>query len=172
MMHGALWVQLKTTGALSERVRNLAWQVWWGVLALTAVVTAVSFSVQPQIKENFLTWPVGGILPLLAVAGLAGVAFELRKRDERKAFFASCLYLVGMLTSVVFGVYPMVLPARNPAYSLTVDGAKAGAYGLKIGLIWWVIGMILAAGYFTYVYRAFAGKVNAETDSDEHGSSY
>jgi len=50
-----------------------------------------------------------------------------------------------MLTSVVFGVYPMVLPARNPVYSLTVTTAKAGAYGLKVGLVWWFLGMILAA---------------------------
>jgi cytochrome bd ubiquinol oxidase subunit II len=83
-------------------------------------------------------------------------------------FIASATYLAGMLTSVVFGVYPMVLPARNPIYSLTVSGAKAGAYGLKIGLIWWVIGMILAAGYFTFVYRSFAGKV--AVDKGSHGS--
>jgi cytochrome d ubiquinol oxidase subunit II len=103
------------------------------------------------------------------VAGLAGVVFELRKHDERKAFFASCAFLLGMLTSVVFGVYPMVLPARNPIYSLTVEGAKAGAYGLKVGFIWWIVGMILAAGYFTFVYRSFAGKVGVDGDSNGHG---
>jgi len=108
-------------------------------------------------------------LPLMAVAGLAGVAFELRKHDERKAFFASCAYLAGMLTSVVFGVYPMVLPARNPLYSLTVESAKAGSYGLKVGVLWWTVGMILAAGYFTLVYRSFAGKVEVESDSSGHG---
>ena len=168
MMHGALWVQLKTKGAVNERARTLCWRVWWGVLVLTAVVTASSFQVQPQIKENFVTWPVGLILPLLAVAGLAGVAFELRNTQEQKAFFASCLYLVGMLTSVVFGVYPMVLPARNPVYSLTVASAQAGSYGLKVGLIWWIVGMILAAGYFTFVYRSFAGKVEVESDPGGH----
>jgi len=103
------------------------------------------------------------------VAGIAGVVFELRNRDERKAFFASCAYLAGMLTSVVFGVYPMVLPARNPVYSLTVTTAKAGDYGLKIGLAWWVIGITLAAGYFTYVYRSFAGKVVVDKDSHGYG---
>jgi len=168
VMHGALWVQLKTSGAVNERAKKVAGRVWWGVVALTAVVTAVTFQVQPQVKANFVTWPFGVVLPLLAVAGLAGVAFELRKRQEGKAFFASCLYLVGMLTSVVFGVYPMVLPARDPLYSLTVEGAKAGAYGLKVGIIWWAIGMILAAGYFTYVYRSFAGKVEVGGDSEGH----
>jgi cytochrome d ubiquinol oxidase subunit II len=101
------------------------------------------------------------------VAGIAGVLFELRHHDERKAFFASCAYLTGMLTSVVFGVYPMVLPARNPLYSLTVTSAKAADYGLKIGLAWWILGILLAAGYFTYVYRSFAGKV--VVDKDAHG---
>ena len=75
-----------------------------------------------------------------------------------------------MLTSVVFGVYPMVLPARNPAHSLTIANAKAGEYGLKIGLVWWGLGMLLAAGYFTYVYRSFSGKVAIDKDSHGYGS--
>jgi len=61
------------------------------------------------------------------------------------------------------------LPARNPVYSLTVESAKAADYGLKIGLAWWIIGIILAAGYFTYVYRSFAGKVVVEKDPHGYG---
>jgi cytochrome d ubiquinol oxidase subunit II len=168
VMHGALWVRMKTSGPVSERAAALARQIWWAVLALTAIVTSFTFKVQPQVKENLTTWPLGLVFPLLAVAGLAGVQFELIKRDERKAFFASCLYITGMLTSVVFGLFPMVLPARNPVYSLTVNSAKAGDYGLRVGLIWWVVGMILATGYFTYVYRSFAGKVAVEKDPHGH----
>jgi cytochrome d ubiquinol oxidase subunit II len=167
VMHGGLWVQMKTSGPVNLRAGRLAGRVWWLVVGLTAAVTAVTFGVQPQVQENFTTWPWGLIFPLLAVAGIAGVLFELRKCDERKAFLASCAYLTGMLTSVVFGVYPMVLPARNPVYSLTVASTKAGAYGLKVGLVWWVVGMILATLYFTHVYRAFAGKV--VVDKDSHG---
>lgn len=68
-----------------------------------------------------------------------------------------------MLTSVVFGVYPLVLPAsNNPAYSLTIYNAKGGDYGPRVGLFWWTMGIILATGYFVYGYRHFAGKVSAE----------
>ena len=169
MMHGGLWVQMKTSGAVNGRAGKLAERAWWGVVALTALVTALTFQIQPQIKNNFATWPAGIVFPVLAVAGIAGVLFELRKGDERKAFLASCAYLAGMLTSVVFGVYPMVLPARNPLYSLTVTSAKAADYGLKIGLAWWILGIILAAGYFTYVYRSFAGKVILDKNSHGYG---
>jgi hypothetical protein len=41
-----------------------------------------------------------------------------RKRRELTAFVCSALYIVGMLTSVVFGVFPMVLPAiSDPRFS-------------------------------------------------------
>ncbi len=167
MMHGSLWLQWKTDGALNQRAARLAVWCWWGVLVLTALVTAITFSIQPQVSVNFKTWPLGYIFPLMAIAGLAGIQFELRRKNERNAFLSSCAYLLGMLTSVVFGVYPMVLPARNQIYSLTVHNAKAGDYGLKVGLAWWLIGMALAAIYFTNLYRSFAGKVSA--DSPSHG---
>jgi hypothetical protein len=63
----------------------------------------------------------------------------------------------------------MVMPARNPEYSLTATSAKGRVYGLKIGLVWWIIRMILAAGYFACLYRSFAGKV--VVDANRHGSS-
>jgi len=165
MMHGALWVRLKTVGAVSERAAGLAGGAWWAVAALTVVVSLITFRVQPNVLTNFTRWPWGIIFPVLAVAGILAVRFYLARNDEWKAFLSSAAYLTGMLTSVVFGVYPMVLPARNVAYSLTVANAKAGDYGLKIGLAWWVIGVFLATIYFVVVYRSFAGKVHVGQDS-------
>jgi len=169
VMHGALWVQMKTTGAVNQRSAMFAANAWWGVLILTAMVTTITFKIQSQVKENFVTWPWGLIFPFLAIAGIVGVRFELVKRDERKAFFASCAYLMGMLTSVVFGLYPLVLPARNPVYSLTISSAKAADYGLKVGLVWWTFGILLVIGYFTHTYRSLAGKV-AVAEHKAHSS--
>jgi cytochrome d ubiquinol oxidase subunit II len=87
----------------------------------------------------------------------------MQRKDDLKSFLASCVYLLGMLTSAVFGLYPLVLPASsNPAHSLTIYNAKAGDYGLRVGLAWWIIGMLLAASYSVHVYRHFAGKVRVE----------
>jgi cytochrome d ubiquinol oxidase subunit II len=160
MMHGALWLTLKTEGPVHDRSERLARGTWWSILVLTIVLTVITFKVQPAVPANLSTHPWGYIFPALALSGLAGMAWFMRKRDELKSFLASCAYIVGMLTSVVFGLYPMVLPAcTNPVYSLTVDNAKAGDYGLRIGLAWWIVGMILVTGYSIYVYRSFAGKI-------------
>jgi cytochrome d ubiquinol oxidase subunit II len=97
------------------------------------------------------------------------VPVELRRKNQLNAFLASCVCLLSMLTSVVFGVYPMVLPARYPTFALTVENAKASDYGLKIGLIWWVIGVARATVYFVHVYRSFAGEVPVQTDGQGHG---
>jgi len=71
-----------------------------------------------------------------------------------------------MLTSAVFGLYPNVLPANTgPQFSLTVYNASAPPYGLKVGLAWFIPGILLACGYTIFVYRHFAGKVKLE----EHG---
>jgi cytochrome d ubiquinol oxidase subunit II len=163
VQHGSLWVWHKTTGELSERAAHVASRMWWGVLILTALVTVVTFRVQPKVPKNLSAMPWGYIFPSLAIAGFVGVRIFLARRDSLRSFLASCAFLVGMLTSVVFGVYPDVLPARNPAYSLTAQNVKAGEYGLKVGLIWWAIGMALAAIYFVRVYRLFAGKVVSNT---------
>jgi len=163
VLHGALWLGLKTDGAVRARSFALAGSTRWIVLALTIVLTAITFKVQPGVPANLANHPWGYVFPALALLGLGGMFWFIRKQDELKSFVASSLYIVGMLTSAVFGLYPLILPAStNPAYSLTVDNAKAPDYGLRIGLAWWIVGMILVVAYHYHVYKSFAGKVKIE----------
>jgi cytochrome bd ubiquinol oxidase subunit II len=169
--HGALWLAVKTEGPVQDRARQLARRVWWGAAGMTMLVTGFTFRVQPQVPASLSARPWGYIFPALAVAGLLSLRWFLTGRTtqqkDRRTFLASCGYLAGMLTSVVFGVYPYVLPAStNPAYGLTIHNAKAGDYGLRIGLIWWAIGIALAIGYFVFTYRQFAGKVKANAEHE------
>ena len=162
-LHGALWVNLKTEGELQQRARRVARVAWLAVAVLTVIVTFASFSIQPHLAASFAAMPLGFIFPALALAGLLGsIAFLSRQRDG-SAFLASCLYIVGMLTSLVFGVFPNVLPSNgDPNTSLTISNASAPDYGLGVGLAWFAPGVLLAAAYFTFVYRKFSGKVSPE----------
>jgi len=110
--------------------------------------------------------PAGYIFPALALLGMAGVAVFLKKGEDLKAFLASAIYIIGMLTSVVFGVFPLVLPAvGDPSTALTIHNASAPPYGLQVGLMWFTPGILLAISYTVFLYRKFAGKV----DVDEAG---
>lgn len=167
VVHGAIWLTVKTEGPVQDRARRLAGRIWWGLALLTILVTWSSFRIQPQLSAGFSARPWEYIFPALAVAGLIGVIVFLK--EETKAFVASCAYLVGMLTSVTFALYPDVLPASgNPGYSLTVENAKAATYGLKVGLVWWIIGISLATTYTIIVYRSFAGKAHASPGEESY----
>jgi cytochrome d ubiquinol oxidase subunit II len=154
MFHGALWVAYKTEGIVQVRARALADLLRWPVAALVALVLGLSYLVQPRSIRG--AW----LLPFAAIA--LAVAGWLAKND-RTRFLASSAFIVAMLVGAVLGVYPYVLPSNgDPQLGLTIYNAAAAPYGLSIGLRWFIPGIVLAAGYFFYVYRHFAGKVRSE----------
>jgi cytochrome d ubiquinol oxidase subunit II len=166
LLHGALWVTLKTDGPLEARCRLLALRAWWPAAAMLVLITILSFQIQPQLAASFSARPWGYVFPAAAL-----IAFVLIRvwtpRRAAAAFLASSAFIAAMLSSAAFGLYPYVLPSRaDPRFGLTVANAAAGAYGLRIGLAWWIPGTALAIGYFVFVYRRFAGKVRL------HGEGY
>ena len=78
VLHGALWVAVKTEGPVHDRSSSLARGIWWIVLVLTIVLTAITFKVQPEVPANLTTHPWGYIFPALALFGLAGMAWFMR----------------------------------------------------------------------------------------------
>src|SRR6266436_726739 len=158
-VHGASYIAVKTEGVVNVRSRRIAWFAWLVTLVLTVLGTIATFSVQPAVGASFGSHPWEIIFPSIALVGLLGVGyFRFRQRDLA-AFFSSCAYIVGMLACVAISLYPMVLPAVNPANSLTISNASASQYGQTVGLVWWIIGIILAVIYFVITYRLFWGKV-------------
>jgi cytochrome bd ubiquinol oxidase subunit II len=162
-VHGSLWVSLKTEGAVEARARRLAQSVWWGLLAWLVPITFASFRIQPHLKQSFAAHPWGYVFPLLAIVGLIGIRVLGGVRGGLDAFLCSCLFILGMLTSAAFGIYPYVLPSNaDPSLGLTVHNSAAPLYGLQVGLMWFIPGMLLACGYFVYTYRSFSGKVKLD----------
>jgi cytochrome d ubiquinol oxidase subunit II len=159
-VHGALWLALKNRDTLHARACALASLAWWGLLVVVIAITLLSFRVQPHLRQSFAVRPWTYVFPLFALAGLAGMKIMNAAGRAMEAFLSSCVFILGMLTSVAAGLYPYVLPSStDPALSLTIYNAAAALYGLEVGLIWFIPGMLLASAYFIYTYRSFAGKV-------------
>jgi cytochrome d ubiquinol oxidase subunit II len=164
VVHGSNFVALKTENGLNVRSRGIARVFALATAGLTALATLATFWVSPWMLQGFNERPYGYILPLIAIAGLVGMLLFNAWGDDRAAFLSSSAYILGMLTSTVFGVYPKVLPAVDPANSLTIQNAASSDYGQAVGLVWWSIGMIFATVYFVVIYRLFRGKVRLEDE--------
>ena len=161
VVHGSLWVVMKTGGTLQEGTRALVAKSWRVLIALTLVISPLSFAIQPNLWTQFTNHPWGIVFPALALTGLLGVRSQSARRKDKAAFVSSSLYLAGMLASVAFGVFPNVLPSNTaPDFSLTIYNAAAADRSLAIALWWFIPGMALATAYSMFTYRHFAGKVD------------
>jgi cytochrome d ubiquinol oxidase subunit II len=161
--HGALYVAVKTENELNQRVRNVALWAWPMQLVLTIVGLIATLYVRPTVLDNYQQHGVGYLIPVVVFGSLGLMIYAIRKGRDKIAFVGSALYIVGMLVGAAFALYPAVLPSSsNPAYNLTIYNTAAGHHGLTVGITWWIIGLVLALGYFTFLFRMFRGKVRLE----------
>ena len=158
--HGATYIAVKTPDPLSTRTRHIARLCLIFTFVLAIPSTIATWVVQPQISIHFLDHPWGFLFPLIALGGVMAMGYFHLHQDDLLSFFSSCAFLIGLIASTAFGIYPLVLPAINPAYSLTIQNASASSYGQTVGLAWWTFGMVLAMIYFIITYRVFWGKVS------------
>jgi len=166
--HGALYLVWKTTGPVQARSRALAIPIWGAIVFLMILTTIATWQVRPEIYANLMARPATWALVALIALGLIGVFAATRRKQELAAFLASALFIASLLAGTVAGAYPDLLHSTlNPAYDLTVHNAATGVVGLRVGLIWWLLAILLAIGYFTYLFRSFRGKV--QIDADPHG---
>src|SRR6476659_2805564 len=84
--HGALYVRLKTDGELADRCRALALGVWPVQVILTLVSLVATWFVRPSIKENYLHYPIGFLIPLVVFGSLVVMLLATRAGKEKQAF--------------------------------------------------------------------------------------
>lgn len=154
--HGASFLAARAEGDVGARAQRLARGLWWPKALLFVALIGPTYGVRDEMLTNFTDHPWRLVFPLLAVGALAA-QFTLQRRGEwLRGFAASALFIVGLLTTMAAGLYPNILPAHDGSpFSLTIHNAAAGEHALKTALVWWPVGMLLAAIYFTFAYRMF-----------------
>jgi cytochrome d ubiquinol oxidase subunit II len=196
VLHGACWLNLKTTGTVRSRA--------YAAIPAFAMAFAVLFALagfwvaqlngahlsapmahdapsNPLLKTvaivrgawlmNFWAQPVLWAAPLLAFAG-AGIAILFRSRPGY-AFIGSALVPLGSIGTVGLSLFPFLLPSSSdPNASLTVWDASSSKLTLAVMLGAVVIFLPIVLAYTAWVYRVFKGPVKPERIVAESKSSY
>lgn len=161
--HGASFLAARTKGELGARSARWARGLWWPKALLFVALIAPTYAVRDEMLTNLTGHPWRLAFPALAIGALAAQQLYQRRAQWVRGFVASALFIVGLLTTMAAGLYPNVLPAHDDRpYGLTVHNAAAGSHALTTALVWWPIGMALAAVYFTFAYRMFFRRESRE----------
>jgi cytochrome d ubiquinol oxidase subunit II len=165
-VHGANYVAMKTEGDLESRARNVARSTSPALVLMTIVSLPATLYIRPTLLDNFRLHVWGWLIPLSVVVALGAMIYFHAKQNDKAAFLCSIAYIVGMLGGAAFAMYPYLLPAStDPSYSLTIFNSRTGNYSMSVGLVWWLVGITIALGYFVFLYRFFRGKVKLEDEA-------
>ncbi|ELM6623166.1 cytochrome d ubiquinol oxidase subunit II [Vibrio fluvialis] len=198
LMQGATWLQMKTTGPVHVRARNIA--------QLTGLLTVILFVVagfwvqnidgyvitsaidtmgpsNPLNKEvareagawmhNFEKYPLLWAAPALGVVMplLAVLASRIEKGGI--AFLASSLGNAGVIFTAGFAMFPFVMPSSlMPDHSLTMWDATSSELTLNLmtGVAFVMVPIIL--GYTTWCYYKMFGRLDDKFIEDNKNSLY
>jgi cytochrome bd-type quinol oxidase subunit 2 len=128
--------------------------LWIGATVATAIV-------RMEMLSNALQRPLSIVFVLMSVAALCGVFWYLQHARGLAAFLASSAFLLGLMGATMTGTYPYWLYSTiDPAFSLTAPKTVAASYGLQTGLVWWSVGIVLATGYFVFLYGSLREKIS------------
>lgn len=165
--HGSLFLAWKTEGAVHERSKALSMKLWGLVLALWIASSYATSVVNPDIFHNLPRAPLAWVATLLFLAGLGLVFSGIKRERFLLAFLGSGAFILGLLAASAACVYPVMLKSTlGPQFDLTAHNASVGAYGLRTGLVWWLIGFPIAIGYVAFLFRFHRGKVKAATEGE------
>jgi cytochrome d ubiquinol oxidase subunit II len=152
LLHGAVFIALKTDGELRERARSFALQV-----GVAAVGVAAIFLVITQWQHG--KWATDVTAGLAAVALVGSLAAVWRGR-EGWAFFATAATLLLVVTTLFGDLWPNVLPSStDSAFDLTVRNAASSSYTL--GVMTWVavVATPVVLAYQAWTYWVFRRRI-------------
>ncbi len=166
MMHGALYLAMKTEGRLFSKVSGMVRQSMVFFMVSYVLVTIYTLIYIPHLTDNLFANAALLVVPLLAFLSIANIPRLVSKGKYVYAFLFSALTISFLLMLVAVELYPvMVISRLDPAYSLTVYNAASSEKSLGIMLLLTAIGAPLVIAYTVFVYRTFWGKVKMDETS-------
>src|SRR3954449_2014954 len=153
LLHGAVFLSLRSTGVVRERALRLGVPLAWLALVVVAgfgVWTLEIADVGP------VTYAVLAAAPLAVLVAL----LSLRQDREGRAFVATAAAIAATLGGVFGSLHPnLLVSSTDPAYTLTISNSASGHYALKVMTIVALVLLPLVLAYQAYTYFVFRHRV-------------
>jgi len=160
ILHGALFLSLKTDGVLRQRAEDLARKLWAPVVVVSLVLAAANYlyiDIFTKVGVN------PGIIPIATGAALLSVGYFVRERQYGWSFVMMGLTIVLALVTFFWFMYPNVMvSSTDEAYNLTVTNASSSDYTLEIMTIVAVFFVPVVLIYQGWSYWVFRRRVTVE----------
>ncbi|EIJ44213.1 cytochrome d oxidase cyd, subunit II [Beggiatoa alba B18LD] len=199
VMHGAIYLQIRTEGAIYERSQRATWLFGWlfiGSFALAGLwlifgiqgyqvltMPATDALPNPLAKtvamqagawlNNYGTYPLTLLAPISAFAGV-GLAMRFAQRQQlKRAFVSSSVMLAGVIMTAGCAMFPFIMPSSvNPNHSLIIWDSVSSHLTLLIMFYATLIFLPLIVFYTSWVYRVLRGKITEQHIEAHQHSAY
>ncbi len=165
LMHGSIFLLMKTEGVLQQQIRSWTKPLILAFIGCYLALTLSTFLTVPHLTESFLSRPFLYPVAFINLLAIINIPREMKRGRTLAAFLSSATAVLTLL--LLFGVsaYPHLIYSHPlAANSLTIYNAASSAKTLRIMLIIAACGLPLVLAYTTSIYWIFRGKVKL----DEH----
>jgi len=165
-MHGAIFLYLKTSGELQERLHGWIWRTFFVFVAAYLVVTLYTLVAVPHATRNFGRLPLAWIVPVLNALAVANIPRAVYLRRPGYAFVSSSATIAALVFLLGVALYPNIVVSNpDPAHSLTIFHAASSPRTLGIMLVIAALGLPFVLTYTVVIYRTYWGKVRLDDHS-------
>jgi cytochrome bd ubiquinol oxidase subunit II len=166
MMHGAIYLVIKTEGELQARARKWVMNATIFFILCYVAITMATLLYVPHMTHVLKNQPVFFVIPLLNLLAIANIPRETYLRHDFNAFLSSCAAMATLMALFGIGMFPnLVVSKPLGENSLHIYNAASSQKTLGIMLIMALIGMPLVLAYTASIYWIFRGKVKIDPHS-------
>ncbi len=166
LMHGSIYLVMKTEGDLHDLARNWVRNTMIFFIICYAMTTMATLLYVPRMAAPFHDHPALGLVALANMLAIANVPREIYLKRDFNAFLSSCAAILCLMALLAIGLFPdMIASTPRPENSLDIHSGASSPATLKTMLIIAVIGMPLVLAYTASIYWIFRGKVQLEPHS-------
>lgn len=159
LLHGSLWLTVKTDGTVQSKAAALSPKLWTALLVMAVAFLGFT-AFATDLYSNYLANPVLFAIPLAAVAALLATRFFIGARMWLAAWGSSAVTIAFVTFFGVGGLFPNLFPSSlDPAWSLTVFNSSSSPLTLKIMLGVALVMVPIVIAYQVWTYMFFKEKV-------------